>query len=117
MNPPFEPKDRNGRRIRVGNRVRVIGIPNLRGMSKEGRAESLPVFRYLIGKYKRIAEFDEYGLARLDFAIRRGRHRGWHGVMIEPFLLHLPQRSNNALLTDTYTSPLRARRGAAKRGR
>jgi len=27
------------------------------------------------------------------------------------------QRSNNALLTDTYSSPLRARRGAAKRER
>jgi len=26
-------------------------------------------------------------------------------------------RSNSALLTDTYTSPLRAQRGAAKRGR
>jgi hypothetical protein len=26
-------------------------------------------------------------------------------------------RSNNALLTDTYTSPLRAQHGAAKRGR
>jgi hypothetical protein len=25
--------------------------------------------------------------------------------------------SNSALLTDTYTSPLRAQRGAAKRGR
>jgi len=27
------------------------------------------------------------------------------------------QHPNNALLTDTYTSPLRAQRGAAKRGR
>jgi hypothetical protein len=26
-------------------------------------------------------------------------------------------RSNSALLTDTYASPLRAQRGAAKRGR
>jgi hypothetical protein len=27
------------------------------------------------------------------------------------------ERSNNALLTDTFTSPLRAQRGAATRGR
>ena len=29
----------------------------------------------------------------------------------------LTLRANNALLTDTYTSPLRAQHGAAKRGR
>jgi hypothetical protein len=60
-------------------------------MSKSGIAESLPIFRYLVGKYKRVVAFDEYGLARIDFAITRGKFRGLHGVMIEPFLLQVPQ--------------------------
>jgi hypothetical protein len=101
MGLPYEPKDRNGRRIAVGDRVRVVGVPDLSGMSKEGRAESLPVFRYLVGKYKRVAFFDEYGCVWLDFAIPKGKLRGWHGVAIEPFLLHVPQRRSNHVLNRT----------------
>jgi hypothetical protein len=78
--------------------VRVIDVPDLSGMSNEGLAESLPVFQYLVGKYKKIAAFDEYGHAQLNFVIPSGKLKGWHGVVIEPFLLHLPlQRSNISL--------------------
>lgn len=101
MKPPYEPKDRDGRRLSVGDKVRVVGVPDLSGMSKEGLAESLPVFRYLVGKYKRIAAFDEYGCARLDFAIPSGKFRGWHGVVIEPFLLHIPRKRSNHVLNRT----------------
>jgi hypothetical protein len=92
MKYPLPPKDRNGRKLRVGDRVRVVGVPDLSGMSKQGVAESLPVFQYLVGKYKRIAAFDEYGCVQLNFFIASGKLKGWHGVGIEPYLLHVPQR-------------------------
>jgi hypothetical protein len=95
MTSRHQPKDRNGRRIRVGDKVRVIGAPDLSGMSKGGISESLPVFRYLVGKYKRISGFDQFGCAHLDFAIPSGKYKGWHGVMIEPTLLHFRQPRSN----------------------
>lgn len=86
------PKDTNGLPLRAGDRVRVTAVPDLTGMSEKSIAESLPVFEYLVGKYKRITRFDEFGLAWLDFAIPSGPHRGMHGVAIEPFLLQLPRK-------------------------
>lgn len=80
-------KDVTGQRIKVGDVVRVIGAPDLAGMSRECRVESLPVFEYLVGKYKRVEEFDEFGLAWLRFKIRNGPHAGYHSVGIEPYLL------------------------------
>jgi hypothetical protein len=44
------------------------------------------VFGHLVGQDKRITAF-EWGQARLDFQIRRGRRRGYHAVWIEPHLL------------------------------
>jgi len=44
-------------------------------MSPECRAESLPVFEHLLGKYKRVEEFDEFGQAWLRFKIRKGSSR------------------------------------------
>ena len=81
--------DLAGRPLKVGDMVRVIGIPDLSGMSAECRAESLPVFEYLVGKYKRVAEFDELGYAWLRFKIRTGPNAGYHAVGIEPDLLRL----------------------------
>jgi len=84
---PHPPEDRDGRRLRSGDEVRIVGAPSLTGMGTEALAMSRPVFEHLVGQYKRIAEFDEYGEARLDFRITRGRHRGYHTVWIEPCLL------------------------------
>jgi hypothetical protein len=64
-------------------------VPNLSGMSADSLAESLPVFRHLVGKYKRVAEFDEFGFAWLFFKIRKGAHAGFHSVGIEPHLLRV----------------------------
>lgn len=87
------PADRNGQPIHVGDRVRIVGIPELSGMSGEGLAQTLPVFQYLVGKYKRVRSFDAHGCAELSFVVRRGDgERIRHSVWIEPFLLHLPQR-------------------------
>lgn len=88
------PRDRAGRPLRPGDVVRVVGVPSLKGMSKEGIAESRPVFRYLRGKSVRIESITEFGMPWLDFAIPSGRYRGWHGVAIEPLLLErLPNSS------------------------
>jgi hypothetical protein len=72
------PVDVAGRTLNQGDEVRVVGVPDLGGMSPAGRRETLPVFRHLVGTYKRIAGFDRYGHAELMFRIRGGRHRGLH---------------------------------------
>ena len=82
-------RDVRGEHLSVGDIVRVIGVPDLSGMSPECRAESLPVFEHLLGKYKRVEEFDEFGQAWLTFKIRKGPHAGYHSVGIEPYLLRL----------------------------
>jgi hypothetical protein len=82
-------KDVSGERVSVGDVVRVIGVPDLSGMSPESRAESLPVFEHLVGRYKRVEEFDEFGMAWLRFKIRKGPHAGYHMVGIEPYLLRV----------------------------
>ena len=80
-------RDVSGKRITVGDLVRIVGVPDLSGMSADCQAESLPVFEHLVGTYKRVEEFDEYGLAWLRFKIRNGPHAGYHSVGIEPQLL------------------------------
>ena len=85
-------RDSNGKRINIGDVVRVIGIPDLAGMAPECRAESLPVFQHLVGTYKRVEEFDEFGQAWLRFVIRKGPSKGSHSVGIEPFLLRVRRR-------------------------
>jgi len=85
----LQPRDVKGKRVRVGDLVRVVGVPDLSRMSPECREESLPVFEYLRGKYKLVEEFDEYGMAWLRFKIRKGPHAGHHSVGIEPYLLRV----------------------------
>ena len=82
--------------------MRIVGVPDLSGMSKDRLADSLPVFQYLVGKYKRVMGFDEYGCAEFSFIMyHRDAERGWHTVWVEPFLLHIPQsRSNPAVKRD-----------------
>jgi hypothetical protein len=49
--------------------------------------DSLEVFEYLVGKYKRIEKFNKYGDVEFNFKILKGPHEGYHWVSIEPFLL------------------------------
>jgi hypothetical protein len=81
------PRDRDGRLLKVGDVVRVVGVPELSGMSEASRRDCLPVFRHLVGTYRTINAFDELGFAELSFEIRRGAHRGMHWVTLEPYLL------------------------------
>jgi hypothetical protein len=80
--------DSLGKKIQIGDVVRVIGIPDLQEMHPSSRKESLPVFRYLVGKYKRVAGV-ENGLVELLFRIRKGKHKGLHFVWIEPELVRV----------------------------
>ena len=90
-------KDITGKPLRVGDVARVVGVPELSGMSVKCRAESLAVFQHLVGTYKRITEFDEWGHAWLRFKIRKGPHAGYHSVGIEPGLLRLRNAIPNRL--------------------
>ena len=85
--PALPPLDITGRRLRRGSRVRVVGIPDLKGMGEPYRSETESVFRHIRGRYKRVVDFDDFGHAILTFGIRIGRHRGMHSVAIEPHLL------------------------------
>lgn len=84
---PWPRKDTLGRNLNAGDIVRVIGVPNLEGMSESGLLESLPVFRHLVGTYRRIDRFDRHGLAELSFRVRHGPFAGLHSIAIEPYLL------------------------------
>jgi hypothetical protein len=77
-------KDRDGRRLNVGDVVRVVGVPNLSRIPRN--AEMKAVFGRLVGQDKRITAF-EWGEVRLDFRILRGKYRGYHAVWIEPHLV------------------------------
>lgn len=69
--------------------MRVVGVPDLAGMAPRQRSESLAVFEYLVGKYKSVKGFNQFGLAELTFSIPKGPGRGWHFVAIEPALLRV----------------------------
>ena len=71
----------------IGDIVRIVGVPDLSSMARQYRDESLPVFQYLVGRYKTVKEFDQHGLAWLYFTIPKGPYRGWHSVAMEPYLL------------------------------
>jgi hypothetical protein len=84
-------KDAFGNIIRAGDVVRIIGVPDLTGMSPAGLRSSRPVFRHILGTYRKVRGFDRYGFAEIFLRIRRGPHAGWHGVVIEPYLLRRKQ--------------------------
>jgi hypothetical protein len=82
-----KPLDAAGNRLKIGDRVRVLGIPDLSRMRPKPRAECLPVFKHLLGQKKRISSFDELGNAELVCRILKGKLKGLHVVGIEPNLL------------------------------
>jgi hypothetical protein len=51
MGKRHKPIDIIGRRIKIGDTVRVLGVPqDICWVSQEGKNESLPVFEHLVGK-------------------------------------------------------------------
>jgi hypothetical protein len=92
--------DRDGNGLRVGDVVRVLGVPDLAGMAAEARRETEPVFRSVVGTYKRVAGFQDVSdtetLVELAFRIRRDGQWQRHIVWIEPALLR-KKRSRGTL--------------------
>jgi hypothetical protein len=79
--------DVRGSLLRIGDRVRVIGEPNLDSIPEEDELQTRAVFTHLRGSVKRINSFNQYGLTELTFRVRSGNLQGWHSVSIEPYLL------------------------------
>ena len=80
-------KDARGDTIRIGDRVRIIGTPDLSGMSPSAKRESERVFQHLIGTYKRVEKIDDLGNVVITFKIRRKMKMERHWVGLEPFLI------------------------------
>ena len=89
-------RDIDGRPLRCGDSVRVLGVPDLSGLDARGLKESLPVFEHIVGSYKRIVGFNKLGMAELEFRIRQGRNAGLHTVWIETHLLRLRSRGQQS---------------------
>jgi hypothetical protein len=105
---PQQPFDWNGKPIKVGDQVRIVGVPDLSGMPSDGIAESLPAFEHLVGKYKRVLGFDEYGSAEFSLVMRHSNgERSRHIVSIEPFLLHDAQRRSDSAVKSDAPQPAR----------
>lgn len=85
-------RDRDGEQIRVGDKVRVVGVPDLANMGRIGRRECAPAFEHIRGTYRRVVGFNEIGWVELELRILRGPHAGMHWVWIEPELLKRRQR-------------------------
>jgi hypothetical protein len=83
--------DKEGNELRVGDVVRVVGVPSLAGMGPGARRETEPVFLHLVGTYKRVAGFQDVSdtetLVELEFRMRRDGQWRRHIVWIEPALL------------------------------
>lgn len=77
-------KDRDGRIVRTGDTVRIVGMPDLHGLP----AETHRAFRHLVGTYRNVRGSDERGNVEIVFRILRSRDRGLHVVGIESGLLH-----------------------------
>lgn len=84
--------DAAGRRIEVGDRVRVLGVPDLSGMSPARAAESRPVFEPIVGSSRRVCGFGRLGHVERMVRIRAGPHAGLHVVEIEPGLVRVRRR-------------------------
>lgn len=89
-------KDARGTTVKVGDRVRIIGTPDLSGMSPETRSESEPVFQHLVGTYKRIAEIDSLGNARILFRIKGKKQLEHHWAGLEPHLIQKPRTKGSS---------------------
>lgn len=84
---PTSIKDVDGRTVRKGDVVRVLGVPDLSGMRQPYRRETEAVFKHITGTRRKVCGFDQFGSAILVFGIRSGPHAGTHSVAIESHLI------------------------------
>ena len=87
-------RDSTGAVIEAGAQVRILGVPELKGLSRSQRAETRAVFQHVVGRYKRVAEVTSGGWLVLQFVIRSGSARGRHIVELEPQLVRVRRLKN-----------------------
>ncbi len=87
-------RDVEGRKLKVGDIVKIKGIPDTSSWTQSQKRFSLYVFKHLVGKYKRIFDFDKYGLAEIEFRMKKRGKWEYHTVWLEPYLLRLKQSRN-----------------------
>jgi len=83
----FEPTDEQGRRIAVGDWVRLVSIPPDVATDPE---ETRAVFAAALGKTFRVEAFNEYGLAELDLTQKVAR---LNTIWVEPPYLRRTRRA------------------------
>jgi hypothetical protein len=85
-------KDSKGNKLNIGDKVRILALPDLTGMSPDALAETLPVFQRALGTYRRISAFSRHGL--IELIIRIKATNGWdtHFIFIEPGLVAKPRK-------------------------
>ena len=85
-------KDNKGNILHIGDRVRILAIPDLTGMTAAALAETLPVFKHALGTYRRISAFSRDGL--IEIKLRIIEPTGWqsHFIFIEPNLVSKPRK-------------------------
>ncbi|TBR16727.1 hypothetical protein EPO15_18570 [bacterium] len=72
-----------GRRLKVGDRVRVVGVPDLAGMSPSAQVEFLAALKALRRRPRKVRGFDARGNADLMVRIAGDLHI----LSLEPGLL------------------------------
>jgi hypothetical protein len=89
--------DKSGREVRVGDRIRVTGIPpDVRNYKEdpadEEKMETKTVFERCLGRKFRIEDFDD---DRVELLVGRvmGRPRYEHSIWLEPQFIELVKRS------------------------
>lgn len=86
-------KDTAGKKLKIGDTVRIIGVPEFKGWSTRSKNESLPVFQHLVGKYKKINGLDKkHNCVEISFTIRNGKDKGWHWVAVESDLIKIKSK-------------------------
>lgn len=80
----LRPRDADGRRIRVGDTVRIVAVPEFEGWGAEAVGA---IFSHILGNYKRVSGFDERGELEFCIQIRKSRRylpAGVHCISLEP---------------------------------
>ena len=82
-----EMKDSKGNILNIGDKVRIIALPDLTSMAPDALAETLPIFKRALGTYRRINAFSRNGLIELKLRIKETNGLGTHYIFIEPRLV------------------------------
>jgi len=82
----YEPYDKNGNKVNIGDWVRLVEIPTGIDTMPE---ETQIVFNKALGKTFKIENFDEYGLAEFDLSKKVAK---LNTIWVEPIFLLLSRK-------------------------